>query len=331
MDIAAFVAVHEPTWKRLKQLTRKRRLSAAEIDTLLADYQASCTHLSQLMSQNPDAELSARLSLLINRARLRITGTRIGTLGAVKNFFLSEYPGAIWRVRYWVLGCTLASLLIASVTGYLVATGDGLRDALLTPGQQRQLVSRDFVGYYFASSNGDFMARVFTNNAWVSVQAVVFGVTGLYVLFVMSANAINVGVSGGVLAAYGQLDTFFTYILPHGLLELTSVFIACGAGLFLFWSWISPGPLGRMRSLASAARSMMTIALGLVPTLLVAGFLEGYVTPSALPAWARIAIGAAVWLLFIAYVVRFGPRAVARGVDGDLPPEVVGYEDEVAG
>jgi len=90
---------------------------------------------------------------------------------------------------------------------------------------------------------------------------------------------------------HDQGGHFWGLLLPHGLLELTAVFVAAGVGLRLFWSWVEPGQLSRSQSLAHEGRTAGTVALGLVAVLLVSGLIEGFVTPSALPTWARLGIG----------------------------------------
>ena len=72
---------------------------------------------------------------------------------------------------------------------------------------------------------------------------------------------------------------FFGLILPHGLLELTAVFVAAGVGLRLFWSWVEPGAAPGLQSLAHEGRSAAAVALGLVLVLLVSGVIEAFVTP----------------------------------------------------
>ena len=103
-----------------------------------------------------------------------------------------------------------------------------------------------------------------------------------------------------------------------GVPELTAVFVAAGAGLRMFWSWVEPGDRSRASHFAREARASMTLALGLIVVLLVSGLIEGFVTPSNLPTWARIAIGVVAELLFFIYVWTLGRSAVARGVTGDV-------------
>ncbi len=90
----------------------------------------------------------------------------------------------------------------------------------------------------------------------------------------------------------GRADVFYGLILPHGLLELTVIFVAGGVGLRLGWSWIATGPRTRAQALATEGRAVGAVALGLAVWLLISGLVEGFVTPSTLPAWARITIGA---------------------------------------
>jgi uncharacterized membrane protein SpoIIM required for sporulation len=144
------------------------------------------------------------------------------------------------------------------------------------------------------------------------------------VLFLLASNVVNVGIAAALMLSHDRGALFFGLILPHGLLELTAVFVAAGAGLRLFWAWVDPGPLPRARALAQEGRSMITVAIGLVGVLLVSGVLEAFVTPSGLPTWARIAIGLVAWSAFVGYVGWYGRRAVRAGETGDLDRSLAG-------
>jgi uncharacterized membrane protein SpoIIM required for sporulation len=120
------------------------------------------------------------------------------------------------------------------------------------------------------------------------------------------------------MAAHDRLDVMVLYILPHGMLELTSIFVAAAAGLHLFWSWVAPGHRSRGESLAAEGRALATVAIGLVFTLFVSGLIEGFVTGGALAWPVKIGIGAAALGAFLIYMLVVGGRAHRRGESGDL-------------
>jgi len=120
------------------------------------------------------------------------------------------------------------------------------------------------------------------------------------------------------MISHGRGVLFFALITPHGMLELSAVFLAAATGLRLGWAVIDPGPRPRGQALAEEGRAAVTIALGLVVVLLVSGAIEAFVTPSPLPTWARIAIGGVAEAAFLAYVLVLGRRAVAAGLTADI-------------
>ena len=323
MDLDAYVAAHNAEWARLEDLLRRarrpRRLSGAQVDEVVDLYQRTATHLSVVQSAGRDPQLVARLSSLVARARAAVAGTRQPALQDVARFLRVDFPAVCYRTRWWWGACALVFVLVGTGFGAFVAGDPEVQTALATPEEIRQLVEEDFESYYSSAPAQDFAARVFTNNAYVAAQAIVFGVLlGLPVVYVLLTNALNVGVAGGFMAANDRLDLFFGLILPHGLLELTAVFVACGLGLRLGWTVVDPGGRTRSAALAEEGRALVSGALGLALVLFVSGLVEAFVTPSPLPTWARIGIGVVVELLFLAWVFGPGRRAVRAGVTGDL-------------
>lgn len=319
MDTDAFVAAHRGQWARLDELSRRRRLTGAEADELVDLYQRSATHLSMLRSAYPDPSLIGRLSQSIARARSALTSAHTTAWRDLSRFVLRSFPAAAYRARWWWLGVAIASIVVATAIGWWVGVNADVRSAVATPEDISRLVNHDFATYYSDNPASSFAAQVWTNNAWVAALSLIGGAClCLPAAYVLWQNAANVGLIGGLMASAGRLDLFFGLILPHGLLELTAVFLAAGAGIRLGWQVIDPGHRPRSVALATEGRAAITIALGLVVVLLVSGMVEAFVTPSPLPTWARIAVGALVWLAFLAYVVVLGRRAIREGEDGDL-------------
>jgi uncharacterized membrane protein SpoIIM required for sporulation len=331
VDLDAFVSVHAQEWSRLDELSGRRRLNGAEVDELVTLYQRAATHLSVVRSSAPDVALANRLSTTVARARAAVTGTAEPFWRELARFALVSFPAAVWRARWWTAGAAAFTLAVAASFAVWVARSPRLQATFGSEEDIRQMVEVEFERYYSEYAATSFAARVWTNNAWISAVCIALGVTGIGVVYVLTQNALNLGGVAGLMAANGRLDLFFGLITPHGLLELTAVFVAAGAGLRLFWSWIDPGPRRRADAMAIEGRSMMTVALGLVVVLLVSGVVEAFVTPSGLSTWARIGIGVAVWLLFLGYAGVLGRRAAQTGETGDVRAELAGDLRPVAG
>jgi len=318
VDLDAYVAAHRLEWSRLEQLL-KGRPRGREVDELVDLYQRTATHLSVLQGAGNDAALVGRLSALLARARSAVTGTRQPLWRDAARLLRRDFPAVVYRTRRWWLGAALASVLIALASGSWIATHPAVRSALVDPQRARQLVDSDFAGYYRSAPAQDFAARVWTNNAEIAAACILLGVLlGLPVVYVLLQNALNVGFAGGLLASYGKLGLFFGLILPHGLLELTAVFVAAGLGLKLGWTVVDPGRRTRSTALAEEGRALVTGALGLTVVLLVSGLIEAFVTPSGLPTWARIGVGGVAEGLFLLWVFVLGKAAVRAGATGDL-------------
>ncbi|MBZ5739613.1 stage II sporulation protein M [Nocardioides mangrovi] len=328
MDLDAYVAAHAGEWARLEQLTRTRRLTGAQADELVERYQQVATHLSVVRTSAPDPSLVAHLSSVLARARTKAAGTRTSTWGGVRRFFLMRFPAALYRLRRWWLGTLAANVVVTAVMMLWLLDHPNVEQSLLSPHQVDQLVQHDFEDYYSEYAASHFAAQVWVNNAWVSALCLALGVFGLPVVFLLFNNITNLAVIGSIMIRHGHAGHFWGLILPHGLLELTAVFVAGGVGLRLFWSWVEPGSLTRAQSLAREGRTAGTVALGLVAVLFVSGLIEAFVTPSPLPTWARIGIGVLAESVFLAYVFVLGRDAYHRGETGDLDASLL--EDRVA-
>ena len=323
MDLDAFVAAHRAEWDRLDALTRRAgragSLTGAEVDELVTLYQRAATHLSVVRSRAADPALVARLSALVARARGQVAGASAPAWAELLRFLAVGFPTAVWRARWWVGGAAAGFLLVGGLVGTWVAVTPEVQASIASPQEIRQLVEEDFEDYYSSNPAQSFAAQVWTNNAQVAAVAIVSGVLlGIPTLLVLLLNAVNVGVAGGLMAANDRLGLFFGLITPHGLLELTAVFVAAGVGLRLGWTVVDPGPRSRLDALGQEGRAAVGVALGLVLVLAVAGVVEAFVTPSGLPTGVRIGIGVAVELVFLAWVGVLGRRGAAAGETGDV-------------
>jgi uncharacterized membrane protein SpoIIM required for sporulation len=320
VDVDAYVAAHRGEWQRLDELVRRRRsLSGPEVDELVELYRRAATHLSAVQAAAHDPVLVAKMSTRLARARSAVTGAHASSWRDIGRLALVSFPAAAYRARWWWVGTAAGSLAVAFVVGWWIARNPSVQTSLLPPSEIRQLVNHDFQDYYSQYAATSFAAKVWTNNVWVAAESLIFGILlGLPTLYVLFVNAVNVGVDGGLMIGHGKAALFFGLILPHGMLELSAVFLAAAAGLRLGWCIIDPGPRPRATALAEEGRATVTIALGAIVVLLISGIIEAFVTPSPLPTWARILIGVAAESAFLSYVIVFGRRALAAQETGDI-------------
>ena len=324
MDVDSFLTANQPTWDRLTALLAKAgrgvgRLSPQELEELVVLYQRASTHLSYARTNYRDPGLSATLSGLVARAGAVVYGTRPRTLRAVGRFFAVTFPGAVWHSRRFVAAGAALFLVPAFAIGLWLANSPAAVEASGPKAVREAYVQQDFEQYYRSAPAAEFASQVFTNNVQVSIMAFAGGIAFcVLTAFVLVTNGAHVGVAAGLFASVGQQAKFWGLILPHGLLELTAVFIAGGAGLRLGWTLIDPGDRTRKTALAEEGRRALVVVLGLVLVFAAAGTIEGFVTGSSLPTWARVGIGVVGEVTLLSYLAVRGRAAASAGLTGAL-------------
>ena len=327
MDVDAFVLTHRGTWDRLDQLVKRRRsLTGAEVDELVELYQRVSTHLSMLRSAPSDSLLTGRLSSLVARARSVVTGAHAPVSSTFVRFWTVSFPVVAYRTWRWWLGTAVAFFAVVVVIAVWVAGNPEVQSAIGTPSDIEQLVTHDVTSYYSEHPAAAFALKVWVNNSWVAALCIASSVVlGLPIPIVLFNNAANLGLIAGLMFQAGKGGILLGLLAPHGLLELTVVFLAGATGMRLGWSVIAPGDRPRGQVLAERGRGVVSVAVGLVGVLLVSGLIEALVTPSPLPPFVRVGIGVIAEAAFLSYIVYFGRRAAHAGETGDVDdaPDVV--------
>ncbi len=328
MSIDAYVGDHQGQWDRLGRLVaragrRPNKLSAEELEELVGLYQQVSAQLSHVRTAYRDPALTATLTRLVARAASVVYGTRSRNLAAVGRFFSVAFPASVWHARVFILASAALFLVPSVGVGVWVANSDAALQATGPAAVREAYVADRFEDYYSSQPAAAFSSQVFTNNVRVGFLAFAGGIAYCLVTAVILAmNGASLGVAAGMFSAVGESGRFWGLILPHGLLEITAVFIAGGAGLRLGWTLIDPGDRPRLAALAQEGRRSVTIVIGLVAVFGVAGIIEGFVTGSGLPTWVRVGIGTVVEVAFLLYAIGAGRRAQAAGFTGSPGEEL---------
>jgi uncharacterized membrane protein SpoIIM required for sporulation len=315
MDVDTFIAQYRPDWDRLTVLTggghgALARRSGEEVDTAVRLYLRVSGHLAEAQGRYADPQLVRYLTSVVGRAQNAIYGTRSRSVAEVVTAMTTRYRQAVRRTApfIWLSTGLFTATLVLSLLW--VATSPETRAGLLPPGAEEAI--REVAGERadFGIGAGALSTAILINNIQVAFLGFALGITlGLGTMFVLLFNAVNVGVIAGAYHAVGEAGFFWSVVLPHGLLELTAIFIACGAGLRIGWALVAPGDRRRATALAEEARGAVLVVAGVIPAFILAGFIEGYLSGSAVPAPVQLAVGGLVWLAYLSFLAWPSRRA----------------------
>jgi uncharacterized membrane protein SpoIIM required for sporulation len=324
MDLDRYIQTHDATWRRLQVLSgraggRASSLSDAEVAELAGLYQRVSAQLSHVRSTYADPGLILRLSRLLGEARVVIYQKRGNPLRATGRFFSEVFPAAVWVSRRYVAVAFACFFLPAVAMGFWLANDTAVLDASVPPELQQSIAESEFEDYYSSEAAQNFAGTVTVNNIFVSFLAFSLGlVPVLGPVFILAYNGLNVGVMAAVMHHAGEGPQFWGLITPHGLLEICAILIAGAAGLRISWAIVAPGDRTRGQALAEEGLRAVVVVVGLMLCFVVAGFIEGFVTPSGMPTALRVGIGVSVLVAFLTYVTLLGQRAERRGLTGLL-------------
>jgi len=328
MDLDRFIVRNAGAWHRLEDLTSRARrsgqraMSSSEVDELVALYQRTSAQLSHARTYYDDPGLTSRLTTLVAAANAAIYGSQPASLRSFARFFTETFPAAVYVNRRFIAAAAALFFVPAIAMGAWLGTSDRALDVAVPREVREAYVQTRFEDYYSSKPASEFSTQVLVNNIWVSFLAFAAGVfLCVGTAFLLANNGYQLGAAAGVFIQAHEAGKFFGLVLPHGLLELTAIVIAGGAGLRLGWTVIAPGDRPRGAALAEEGRRAVVIVLGLMLCFIVAGIIEGFVTPSDLPTSMRVGIGVLVEAAFLFWMVSRGRAAVDRGITGTFGEE----------
>ncbi|HTW84831.1 MAG TPA: stage II sporulation protein M [Candidatus Sulfotelmatobacter sp.] len=311
-----FVASRRTRWDRLTALVDRaagrgvRRLPAAEIDELALAYRAATSDLAIAQARGADPVVLDHLHRLVGRAHAVVyVATARSGWDRLWRFVAADFPREVRRSWAPIGFCALLTV-VAAIVAYTAVAHDPANARALLPGMSLPAVDKALhdSNFGFDRANSPAVASaIITNNVRVAAIAFAGGMTaGILTGWIILENGLMVGVYGALFAQHGFGADFWATIAPHGVIELTSIQIAGGAGLLLAGGYVRPGRARRRDALLLAARRAATLIGGVALLLCVAGTIEGFISPQRLSIPAREEIGAVTGVLLLAYLVLAG-------------------------
>lgn len=310
-----FINRKKPTWEQLTGLLDRAgagldALSAAELQELGRLYRQATSDLAVARRDFAQHPVSAYLNGLVARGHGAIYREGGGGPGQILTFFTHTFP-QVFRATW---GHTLAAFLmffLPALAAYIVTFRDpGLAGALL-PGSEPIIAAIESGEEWWLRINEEgrasSAAQIMTNNIGVAIRAFAGGILfGVYTLFILAYNGLLLGVVGGAAQRFGFAANLWGFVAAHGVLELSVIFIAGGAGLQIGWAMLRPGLLTRRAALVVAARRAVLLLLGCIPIFIIAGIIEGFISPSPLPVVVKLLVAALSGVALLIYLVGVG-------------------------
>jgi uncharacterized membrane protein SpoIIM required for sporulation len=297
-------------WNRLEHLLDQCRrqglksLTRLELQELGLLYRQGAADLSALREDPSGKSYARSLNLLVARAHNIIYSGRKSKVTGILHFYRHTYP-RVFRRNLGLIKTSFLLFVVGALAGMLLSlTRPEFMRLFLGPRMIDTIERHQMWTDSVVSIKPLASSFILTNNITVTFTTFAYGLTaGVLTVYMMIFNGVLLGVVGTACWIGDMSLPLWSFVAPHGVLELPAIFIAGGAGLRIAQGLLFPGFLSRRDALAKAGGEGVRLLLGTVPMLIVAGFIEGFISPSPAIRWQmKFALAAAIATIFFSYL-----------------------------
>lgn len=302
-----------PYWRRLEQLLDRiaarglAALTRSELQELGLLYRQTAGDLATVREDPGSARFAASLNLLLARAHHNIYALDRPKASAALQFVRQTFPRAVRRnAAHCVIAC-LVFVMAAAAGAALTWQDPEFTTKVLSPAMNETIERRQMWTHSIVAIKPFASSAIMTNNMSVAFTTFALGISGgVGTAYMLAFNGLLFGVVGAACALAGMSLPLWSFVAPHGVLELPAIFIAGGAGFRLAQGLLFPGFLPRREALVRAGSDALRLVGGCVPVLVLAGIIEAFVSPTDLAVPLKFALAAALFALLTVYLVSAG-------------------------
>ncbi|MEH7526445.1 stage II sporulation protein M [Bacillus sp. JJ1503] len=309
MNVKQFIKQHREDWQKLEQMAasikkRKRNYSGTDIHYFYKLYQKAAHNLSYSQTYFPNEDVTQYLNALVSKSHNLLYKNQITSMKQIRYFFRTKFIGLLIEQWKFIIAAMLL-FTFGAVGSFFSVVDDPMHIYSILPADIAQGVDPDKLSSSDGAVDSSFMsASIMTNNIQVAILAFAGGVTfGILTIYLLIYNGIIVGALAALFWNHGMSYDFWAYIVPHGMIELTAIFIAGGAGLLMGYKLFVPGNLSRGFQLKQQANRSVQLLLGTIPLFVIAGIIEGFITPAAISLEAKYIVAFITVIGLILYIV----------------------------
>jgi len=325
MNERDFVAKKHADWDRLTALIAKasgrrgvRNLSREEVRELGPLYRRASSDLAYARLHATTSDLVTHLNGVVGRAHALMfeAETSRSPGKSLLHFYLNEFPATLQK-HVWYFLAAIGISVMGGALAYWIVIHHPDRIDLFVEGDFKKALEFWKSGHVDEQSFATQSGFLFSHNMFVGLLAFAFGgAAGIPSAQLLFTQGAQLGAFAAAMTQAHAHQTFWPGILPHGIAELTAIFICGAAGFLLGMSWLFPGRLNRFDAFKRAASDAIKLVLGTVPLFIFAAIIEGMFSHSPIPAGIRYTfagINGVLWYLYL-----FVPRPAASLPDAEM-------------
>jgi uncharacterized membrane protein SpoIIM required for sporulation len=304
-----WVEKRRPYWNRLEHLVNLSgrssvsALSPTDLQELALLYRQIAADLASVREDSTSTNLAHYLNQLLGRAHNIIYMGRKTESRNILTFYRYTYP-SVFRETFSNTLAAFVIFLCAAVAGVLLTLNDpSFSRHLLGPRMMQSIEQHKMWTDSIVTVKPVASSQILTNNLSVSILTYALGITaGIGTVWMMLLNGLLIGVVGTACWQGGMSLLLWSFVAGHGVLELPAIFIAAGAGFIIARGLLFPGALPRGESLVRAGKLSAQLFFGTIPLLLIAGFIEGFISPSDVPIPMKFTLAVGLFTLLLLYL-----------------------------
>ena len=315
MPIDRFITQRKNAWQRLEDLLKLldtaslKRLRREEVRELGRIYRRTASDLAIARAESRDPRLVNYLNSLVIRAHGRIYRAESHGWKRILQFFTREFPQTFRRTgRYTLLSFSV--FMLFSIFGFVGTRIDPEFSELVgvDPGFREMIIETRTHWWETLNEQNQVGASVImANNIQVTIYTFAFGATfGLGTLFFLAMNGANIASVLSLTYRAGFGNDLVTFMVGHGVIELSCIFIAGGAGLLIGSAMVMPGDMTRADALKTRGMEAVRLMMGVAVLLVVAGTIEGFISPAPIDPRIKYSIAALTGVALYSYLLLAG-------------------------
>jgi len=314
-----WIEKRKPYWAKLESLLNQstngglKSLSRSDLQELSLLYRQTAADLAAIREDRASVHFARYVNQLLVRAHNTIySGHRSSSLKAL-SFFWTSYPAAFRRNLKHCLLALLIFAIAGLVGAVLTYQNPDFKVKVLGPQMVETIDRHQMWTHSIVGIKPQASSAIMTNNMSVGFTAFALGITGgLGTIYMMAMNGLLIGVIGVACWFAGMSLPLWSFVAPHGVLELPAIFIAGGAGFRIAQGLLFPGVLPRRDSLARAGTEAVQLLLGTIPILIIAGTIEAFVSPTELAISLKFTMAASLFVLLNVYLFGVGRESRSK-------------------